>query len=98
MRNMDILRRCDVENPYKTCDGCKGGTECGEMANCRDLSLAWEGGFKAGLEAAALESDRVAAVHDDWARQPHALPATRAVATAMRILAHEIRNMKGNNQ
>ena len=53
MRNMDILRRCDVENPYKTCDGCKGGTECGEMANCRDPSLAWEDGYRAGLEAAA---------------------------------------------
>ena len=42
-----------MENPYKTCDGCRLGLGCDELANCRDLSLAWEDGYRAGLEAAA---------------------------------------------
>ena len=86
-------------NPYTICDGCAAREDCDcGAADCNDVHSAWQEGFTAGLEAAALEADRVAAVHDDWARQPHALPAARAVATGMRILAHEIRNMKGNNQ
>ena len=93
-------------NPYEIRDcpaeEASGDDECEAcpVDDCRqdEMRIVWNEGYIAGLEAAALESDRVAAVHDDWARQPHALPAARAVATGMRILAHEIRNMKGNNQ
>ena len=88
-------------NPIQLCRGCSEDNHsesCSESITCGDAHEMWQQGFNAGLEAAALEADRVADTHDDWARQPQALPRARAVATAMRILAHDVRAMKGGDE
>ena len=82
------------------------GTECLDYRQQGDEKLCvccvWDRAYNAGLEAAALEADRVAAVHETWAKTTFGIVgahhAARSVATVLRILAHDLRAMKGNDQ
>ena len=100
MRNMDLLRRCDVGNPYKEECAPSNQADCteGNSMWCAQCAL-WDRAYDAGLEAAAEVCDaETEAVQRERAELKMPQRATNYAVGSLCLAAQKIRNMKGDTQ